>query len=149
LALGAAAGRAVLNVSRASVFSSILEQSPAAQRFNAAAAVARQEEVTVACLDDLFAPFRNRIVFLKIDTQGYERQILEGAHEALSKVVGVQLELPLVHLYKDTWSLADALVYMGEEGFVLAQLTPVTCLREDPVSAIEIDGVFRRRRPGE
>ena len=149
LALGAAAGRAVLNVSRASEFSSILEQSPAAQRFNAAAVVARQEEVTVACLDDLFGPLRNRVVFVKIDTQGYERPILEGARKALSQVVGVQLELPLVHLYKETWSLADALVYMGNAGFVLAQLTPVTCLREDPVSAIEIDGIFRRRRPNE
>jgi FkbM family methyltransferase len=149
LALGAATGRALLNVSRASVFSSILDQSPAAQRFDAEAAVARQEEVAVACLDELFTPFRNRTVFLKIDTQGYERPILEGAREALSQVVGVQLELPLVHLYKETWTLADALVYLDAAGFVLAQLTPVNCLKEDPVSAVEVDGVFRRRRADE
>lgn len=149
LALGAAAGRALLNVSRASVYSSILCQSPAAQRFDAAAVVARQEEVTVARLDDLFAPFRSQTVFPKIDTQEYERSILEGVREALSQVVGVQLELPLVHLYKDTWSLADALVYLGDAGFVLAQLNPVSYLMEDPVSAVEIDGVFRRRRANE
>ena len=148
-ALGAVPGRAVLNVSRRSEFSSILEQSPAALRFDATAAVQRQEEVTVACLDDLFAPFRDQIVFLKIDTQGYERPILEGAREVLSQVVGVQLELPLVHLYKETWSLTDALIYMEDAGFVLAQLVPVNCLRDDPVSAIEIDGVFRRRRADE
>jgi FkbM family methyltransferase len=149
LALGAAAGRALLNVSYTSLFSSFLEQAPAAQRFDPSAAVARQEEVAVACLDDVFAPFRRRNVFLKIDTQGYERLILEGARDALSQVVGVQLELPLVHLYKETWSLTDALVYMGDAGFVLAQLTLVNWLREDPASAIEIDGVFRRRRTGE
>jgi FkbM family methyltransferase len=145
LALGATAGRALINVSRKSDYSSILDQSQAAQRLEPTAVVARQEEITVARLDDLFAPFRDRSVFLKIDTQGYERPVLEGAREALTQIVGVQLELPLVHLYKDTWSLADASSYMRHVGFVLAQLTPVNWLREDPVSAVEIDGVFRRR----
>ena len=42
-----------------------------------------------------------------------------------SQVVGFQLEMPLVHLYKETWSLNYALVYMGDAGFVLAQLTTV------------------------
>jgi FkbM family methyltransferase len=149
LALGAAAGRTWINVSHKSEFSSILDQAPEAQRLHAAAAVARQEEITVARLDDLFTPFRNHTVFLKIDTQGYERPILEGAREALSRVVGVQLELPLVHLYKGTWSLTDALLYMDATGFVLAQLTSVNCLSEDPVSTVEIDGVFRRRRADE
>jgi FkbM family methyltransferase len=149
LALGATPGRALLNVSRDSVFSSVLDQLPAAQRFSAAATVARQEEVAVVRLDNLFASFRCRTVFLKIDTQRYERPILGGAREVLSQVVGVQLEPPLVHLYKKTLSLSDALVYMGDAGFVLAQLTPVNCLREDPVSAIEINGVFRRRNADE
>jgi FkbM family methyltransferase len=144
LALGATAGRAVLNVTRRSVFSSILDQSPAAQRFDAAAAVTHQEEVCIACLDDLFAPFHNHAVFLKIDTQGYERPVLEGARSALMQMVGIQLELPIVHLYKDTWSLADALTYMRQVGFVVAQLTPVNWLVEDPVSLIEIDAIFRR-----
>jgi FkbM family methyltransferase len=145
LALGTTAGRALINVSRKSDYSSILDQSLAAQHLEPAADVVRQEEITVARLDDLFAPFRDRTVFLKIDTQGYERLVLDGAREALTQIVGVQLELPLVHLYKHTWSLADALVYMGEIGFVLAQLDPFKWLSEDPVSAVEIDGVFRRR----
>jgi hypothetical protein len=104
----------------------------------------RQEEITIARLDALFGPYRDRRVFLKIDTQGYERLMLEGAREALTKIVGVQLELPLVHLYNDTWSLADALAYMDQRGFVLAQLSPVNWLKEDPVSVVEIDGIFRR-----
>jgi hypothetical protein len=63
----------------------------------------------------------------------------------LTQIIGVQLELPIVPLYKDTWSLADALLYMREVGFVLAQLDPFHWLSEDPVSAVEIDAVFRRR----
>jgi len=64
--------------------------------------------VAVARWDDLFAPFRNCNMFLKIDTRGYERSILEGAREALSQVIGVQSDLPLVYLYRETWSLGDA-----------------------------------------
>src|SRR5579863_5225118 len=76
MALGAAAGRAALNVSRSTVFSSILDQSPDTSRMEPDSAVIRQEEVTVARLDDLVEPSGDRIVFLKIDTQGYERLVL-------------------------------------------------------------------------
>jgi FkbM family methyltransferase len=147
LVFGAVASRTLINVSRKSDYSSIRDQSEAARRFGPVAAVMCQEEVTVARLEDLFDPFRECTVFLKIDTQGYERPVLEGAREALRHIVGVQLELPLVHLYRDTWSLADALIYMREMGFVLAQLTPVHWVSEDPVSVLEIDGVFRRCGP--
>ncbi len=105
----------------------------------------RQEEIPLARLDDIFAPFQGSRVFLKIDTQGYERQVLEGGSEALKQIVGVQMELPVVHLYKNTWSFAEALTYMSKRGFVLAQITPVNWLSEDSVSAVEIDGIFRRR----
>lgn len=145
LALGATAGRAVLNVSCHNLFSSILDQASAAQAFDPrGVAVIYREEVRIACLDGFFAPFRDRTVFLKIDTQGYERPVLEGAREALTQIIGVQLELPIVHLYKDTWPLSDALDYMSQAGFVLAQLTPVGWLKEDPVSLVEIDAIFRR-----
>jgi hypothetical protein len=71
--------------------------------------------------------------------------VLDGAREALTQIVGVQLELPLVHLYRHTWSLADALAYLDEVGFVLAQVDPFNWLGEDPVSAVEVEAVFRRR----
>jgi hypothetical protein len=68
--------------------------------------------VAVARWDDQFAPFRNGNMFLKIGTRGYERSILEGACEALSQVIGVQSDPPLVYLYRASWSLGDAPVAM-------------------------------------
>ena len=144
LALGSASGTAVINVSRSTDFSSLLEQTPSALNFDSNALVIRREEISVARLDDLFEPFHNRTVFLKIDTQGYERQVLDGSSEALKQIVGVQMELPIVHLYEDTWSLDDSLSYMRDRGFVLAQVTPVNWLSNDRVSLVEIDAVFRR-----
>src|SRR5438067_12277624 len=83
LALGSAPGYSMLNVSQSSDFSSILGQTPLAQKFDPAAAIVRQEQIQVARLDDVFTPFRDKTVFLKIDTQGYERQVLDGASESL------------------------------------------------------------------
>jgi FkbM family methyltransferase len=145
VALGATSGSSIINVSRSSDFSSLLKQSARAQKFDTNASVVRQEEISVARLDDLFQPFLNRTVFLKIDTQGYERNVLEGGLLALQHIIGIQMELPVVHLYENTWSLSDALGYMQERGFVLSQVTPVNWLKDDLVSLVEIDAVFRRR----
>jgi FkbM family methyltransferase len=144
LALGAEVGRAVLNVSQSSVFSSMRDQSPITVQLEPAAAVVRQEQVSVGRLDDFAAPFRGRTTFLKIDTQGYERPVLDGAREALRTLAGVQLELPVIHLYRDTWQFTDAVAYMSAAGFVISQLTPVEWLPNDRVSVAELDAVFRR-----
>jgi hypothetical protein len=34
---------------------------------------------------------------------------------------------------------------MSAAGFVLAQIKPVAYRREDPVSMVELDGIFRQR----
>lgn len=145
LALGASPGHATIKVSGATVFSSLLDQTALAQRFDQAAVVERHEIVEVARLDDLVARFRSRNVFLKIDTQGFERQVLDGAPDCLRWIAGVQLELPAVPLYQGVWSLGAAMNHMEELGFVVAQMRPVNHFPHDPVSAAELDCVFRRR----
>jgi FkbM family methyltransferase len=144
LALGAASGRATINVSENTVFSSILPQTAAAQEHHSAAMVQRREEIDVATLDEIFEPFRHRRAFLKIDTQGFERHVLDGGTESLRLIQGVQLELPIVHLYESTWSLAEAVEYMRERNFVVSQIRPTGFPTVDPVSLVEVDCVFRR-----
>jgi len=39
-------------------------------------------------------------VFLKVDTQGFERQVLNGAQDHLGEILGIQLELSLLPLYE-------------------------------------------------
>ena len=148
-ALGGADGEAAINVSEDTAFSSILPQSPQARVFDNRAAVSRTEVVTVRRLDGLGEAVGGSRVFLKIDTQGFEREVLAGATSVLPRVAGLQLELPVVHLYEGAWSMAEALARLAELGFVLAQVAPVNHRRNDPVSLLEIDGVFRRRDEGD
>ena len=39
-------------------------------------------------------------IFIKIDTQGYEEQVLQGIEKILNKIEGIQIELSLYHLYE-------------------------------------------------
>ena len=118
MALGENEGTAEINVSEGSVFSSFLPQLPAAANFVPQAAVIRAKSVRVARLDHIFAELpQSTAAFLKIDTQGYERQVLLGASECLSDFVGVQVELPVIHLYEGTWRFHEAVAYMSQRGF--------------------------------
>lgn len=143
-AFGSASAVKNIQISENTEFSSLLDQTPAAQEFDPRAQVIRQEPVEVKRLDDEFASLRADRVFLKIDAQGYEWEILEGAPATLKLILGIQVELPLTHLYKGVWSLTEALEYLLQRGFILAQVRPVNYDNKDWVSMVEIDCMFRR-----
>ncbi|MEI6666735.1 MAG: FkbM family methyltransferase [Acidobacteriota bacterium] len=145
LAFGEQAGIAQINVSQMSEFSSCLTQLPAAQAFVPEARVLRQESITVARLDDAFAEFPAGRAYLKIDTQGFEEQVLKGGAACLSNFLGIQMELSVVHLYEGTWRFHEAVAYMVERGFEISNILPVNFDPADQVSLLEVDCIFRRR----
>jgi FkbM family methyltransferase len=144
IALGAECGAVQINVSRNSRFSSILGQTAAAKTFDPNMVIVATETVQLRTLDSLIKDFPSDRIYLKIDTQGFEQAILDGAGEFLKKCVGVQLELPVEHLYEGTWRFEEAVAYMRERGFVPAQMLPVTVITTDKASVTEFDCVFRR-----
>jgi FkbM family methyltransferase len=80
---------------------------------------------------------------LKIDTQGYEMAVLEGAERLLQRLAGVQLELSLTPLYDGQALYLDLIRWLQERGFELWNVIPGFV---DPVSArmLQFDGVFFR-----
>jgi len=61
-------------------------------------------------------PRGNRL-FLKIDAQGYEKKILEGAVDQLNKVVGIRIELSIVRSYAGEPLICEMLPYLYELGY--------------------------------
>ena len=101
----------------------------------------RQEQLD-ELLPNLGVGLGNR-TFLKVDVQGYERAVLDGASGLLadSSVVGMQLEFSLVPLYD------GAMTY--QEGFDRAQALGMTLMGLDPVftdpktgQLLQVDAVF-------
>jgi FkbM family methyltransferase len=144
-ALGDHAGQATINVSSSSVFSSLLGQRHAASEHAADAVKLRAENIVVRTLDEFFAEFAAERCFLKIDTQGFERQVIGGAARAVDFLHGIQMELPVIHLYEDMWTLSQALDYMAGQGFVVSGVEPVSHHSRDRCAVIELDCIFRRR----
>ena len=96
-------------------------------------------------LDDVAQLASARRIFLKVDTQGYERQVLAGAGRTLQRTVALQIELPLAHLYEGVWRFHEAIACLDALGFVPAQFRTVAVSRDIPACALEVDCLFRRR----
>ena len=143
-ALGAVSGETLIHVSQLSVFSSILDLAANAGLHDRRIAVDHAERVPIRSLDEVAANLSGNLL-LKIDTQGYERQVLEGGRETLGRALGVLMELPVIHVYRGEWRLQDAVQYMEDAGFVLAQMQAVGYHGLDPAAAVDFDCLFRRR----
>ena len=143
VAVGAEPGSGSIKVSDDDRFSSFNALTDEGRAYDPHAAVAVEETVEIVTLDDYLRPIETKRPFLKIDTQGFERQVLDGAEDFLKRCVGVQLELPIQHLYEGVWSLQEALSYMETRGFMLAQVTPTNPRHDDYESVAELDCVFR------
>ena len=126
-ALGAQDGVAIINIARNSCSSSLL---PMLERHSSVASdsiTIGQEETEVITLDSIFDDYANNVsnVFLKIDTQGFEHDVLFGSRTSLGKILMVELELSSTHLYGNQ-KLADFYFsFFAEHGFRLWSLTPI------------------------
>jgi FkbM family methyltransferase len=65
-----------------------------------------------------------RRIFLKIDVQGYEAQVLRGAGDVLARIVGAQIELSLVPLYDGQALFPELFDLMRGSGFTIWGLVP-------------------------
>jgi FkbM family methyltransferase len=81
--------------------------------------------------------------FMKVDTQGYERAVLNGARDVVQLLRGVQIELSFVPLYEDGMLFDEAIERLLSEGFQLQGLEPGF---RDPRSQqlLQADGIFFR-----
>jgi FkbM family methyltransferase len=147
-ALGSARGSIKINVSGNSVSSSVLAMQAAHLSAAPESRYVATETVALERLDDLLpAIFPGAgSIFLKMDTQGYEEQVLSGAAGILSRVLAIQMEISLVPLYQEAPSLVHILSAMEELGYQLFQVVPGF---RDVASGqlLQVDGIFVRQLP--
>lgn len=100
-AVGETKGVREINVSGNSFSSSFLDTLPTHTTAEPASRNIAMEKVPIENLDDLFYEFdvTGKTVWLKIDTQGYEKHVLDGGKRILPLIDTVQMELSLAPLY--------------------------------------------------
>lgn len=80
--------------------------------------------------------------FLKIDVQGAELEVLEGARETLASCEVVQLEVALVTYNEGAPTMLDVLSYMAAHDFAPLDVSGLT--RPNGVDLAQIDLLFSR-----
>jgi FkbM family methyltransferase len=124
-AVGAAAGKATLHVAGNSVSSSLREMTAVHLDAAAYSKYVGTEEVRVVTLADLIAQYAGASdarVFVKLDVQGHERDVLDGAGERLDTIGGIQLELSLTELYAGQALMPAQVEFLAAHGLSLWSL---------------------------
>jgi FkbM family methyltransferase len=144
-ALGRAAGEARINVAKNLLSSSLLPMRDTHLRAAPESGFVADEPIRVARLDDLVPPLLTDTsrVLLKIDTQGYEEEVLAGAARVLTHVTAMQLELSVAPLYEGAPDLRRMLELCEGLGFRLHGLIPGFYELKSG-RLLQMDGLFRR-----
>jgi FkbM family methyltransferase len=146
IALGSEDGEAEINVAgNAGGSSSLLNMLPAHENVSPEAKYVRKEKIIVKKLDSVFSNFHKEgdNILLKIDTQGFERNVLEGAEESLKKIKGIQIELSLLELYEGQMLYREMIEYLEKRGFNLYSLE--NGFYDKKIGQLlQLDGIFYR-----
>jgi FkbM family methyltransferase len=142
-AIGNLEGEISINIAGNSQSSSLLPMLDRHKETYPTSVYVGSETVKITKLDYIASHYisDNNRIFLKIDVQGYEQQVLEGAKSILSQVEEIQLEMSLVPFYEGELLLTEMLDYMKNLGYSLHYLDPVIC---DPNTGqmLQLDGIF-------
>lgn len=144
-ALGSQPGSAEIFVSKNSWSSSMLSLLP--KHTNAApdSKYIDKETITVQTLDALFDEHvgKEERVFLKIDTQGYTKQVLSGATVSINRISGLLVEMSLVPLYLGEPMIGEVTSMLYGSGFVLRAIEPEFIDKKNG-QWLQVNGLFSR-----
>jgi FkbM family methyltransferase len=144
-ALGDHDGEGEINIAGNSESSSILPMLESHRSAAPESAYQGKEVVPIKTLDAVAGKYLKdaRSTFLKIDTQGFEWQVLDGARDTLPHIKGILVELSMVPLYEGQHQWREVIDRLEAEGFTLWAFKPVF---SDQASGrtLQVDGVFYR-----
>ena len=150
VALASSSGVAEINVSEETVFSSFLAPSESSLARFPGIRVSRTEAVQLRRLDDILpeciAGIDDPRIYLKLDTQGYDLEVIKGSTQSLAKIVALQTEISLRPIYQNMNSYTDSISSLMALGFEIFDFVPVTRDRER-FGAIEMDCVMVKGKP--
>lgn len=143
LSLGERDGTSSINISKNSVSSSILKNLPQLTESAPDATYINKETIIIKKLDSLFddLEIKNKNIYLKIDTQGYENMVLEGAKESLEHISGIQIEMALIPSYEGSLTFEEMSDKLKNLGFKLTTIESGHYNKKTG-ELIEVDGVF-------
>jgi Methyltransferase FkbM domain len=146
MAIGDADGEVRINISPNTHSSSLSPVRKRTVEIEPSIAYIGQEMVAVRKLDSIVPQLtESQHILLKIDTQGFERNVIEGSRAIFDRIAIVQLELAWTPSYEGQAEMGEMVGLMKELGFEPALASPAWT---DEATGImpEIDVAFVRVR---
>jgi len=143
-AIGNQEGEIIINIAGNSYSSSALPMLDAHLESAPESAYCGSETVKLSRLDTLaknYIKSETKSIFLKIDVQGLEKQVLEGATAILPLVKGITLELSLVPLYEGQVLFKEMIDIVEKLGYELYGIEP-GFTAEKTGRMLQMDGIF-------
>ena len=145
-AIGDLDGEIEIYIAGNSVSSSVLPMLESHSRAAVGSAYIDSERVPIMMLDSIASRYltSDSKLFIKIDTQGFEWQVLDGGIKTLQQAHGVLCELSLVPLYDGQRLWREIVDRLEAEGFILWALQKGFT---DPRTgqSLQMDGIFLRQ----
>ena len=145
-AIGAKKEEIEINISANSVSSTLLNMLDSHIEGAPESKIIGKEKVQVFPLDEIGEEFTDNCknIFLKIDVQGFEQQVLKGAEKMIAKAKGIEMEISLIPLYENqSWLLPQVLDYMQQKGFQLTSIAPAFTDNKTG-KVLQCNGIFFR-----
>lgn len=129
IALGSVVGSADFNITAGSQFSSLLSpRQDDARMFSGQNRVIDRISVEIstldALLDSIISKHQPKGVFLKMDTQGFEIEVLKGAAQALRFIAAIQAEVSVHRIYDGAPDYKDVIEFLQLNGFAISGVLP-------------------------
>ena len=109
--------------------------------------VTRSVEVQCARLDEMMPRLMSEYgfarPFLKMDTQGHDKSVCDGAEGVLTHMLGVQTEMAVRPIYAGATDFRGMITYLEERGFLLNAV--VANNKGHFPLLVEMDGIFVNR----
>ena len=141
--LGAFDGEAEINISKNSVSSSILNNLPQLTESAPEAKFISKEKIKVKKIDTIFQELglTNKQIYLKIDTQGYENMVIEGAKESLPLIKGIQIEMALIPTYENAITFDEMITKLKQNNYITTSIESGYYDKKTG-KLLEVDGIF-------
>jgi FkbM family methyltransferase len=126
IAVGNHDGETIIHISQNSYSSSILEILPAHIQSAPDSIYTGSVNVPIRKVDTIIDQYykQGMNLLVKIDTQGYERQVFEGCLNSLDKIIGLQMELSLSPLYVGETLMQEMLHLLNSYNYKLMHIEP-------------------------
>lgn len=144
-AIGDTDGEIEINIAGNSVSSSVLQMLDTHSTAAEGSAYVGSEAVSIQRLDSVALSYlqNSSRYFVKIDTQGYEWQVLDGGRETFANAKGVLCELSLTPLYEGQRLWMEILRRLEFEGFTLWSIQKGFTDPRDG-RTLQVDAIFFR-----